>query len=44
LNKQEKGKEIITIVPLKKELLEGTLKGVLKLARVDEGEFRKRLN
>lgn len=31
--------EIITIVPLHKELTTGTLKGVLELARIDEKYF-----
>ncbi|HCC60193.1 MAG: hypothetical protein A2402_03965 [Candidatus Staskawiczbacteria bacterium RIFOXYC1_FULL_37_43] len=43
LARKEKGREIITVVPLKKELLEGTLKGVLKLAKVEEKEFRKKI-
>ncbi len=37
---KRKNKEIITIVPLHKELAIGTLKGVLALAQVDEKEFR----
>jgi predicted RNA binding protein YcfA (HicA-like mRNA interferase family) len=32
-----------TVVPLHKELKIGTLKGVLKLAKVDEDEFSKYL-
>jgi len=43
LVKKEKGGEIVTVVPLRKELLEGTLKGVLKLAKVEEKDFRERL-
>jgi len=43
LCKKENSTEIITIVPLKKELLEGTLKGILKLARVEEKEFREKI-
>ena len=39
LAKREGGKEIITIVPLHKELAYGTLKGVLESAQVDEKEF-----
>ena len=35
--------EIITIVPLHKELSPGTLKGVLGLARIDEKSFREKL-
>ncbi len=36
-------KAIITVVPLHKELSPGTLKGVLKLAEVDEQDFREKL-
>jgi predicted RNA binding protein YcfA (HicA-like mRNA interferase family) len=43
LKKKAKGEEIITVIPLHKELLHGTLKGVLKLARVDEKDFRDKL-
>jgi len=43
LVKKEKRGEIITVVPLHKELLEGTLKGILKLAKVEEKDFRKKL-
>ena len=43
LAKKEKKGEIITVVPLHKELLEGTLKGVLKLAKVEEKDFREKL-
>jgi len=43
LIKKEKGDSIITIVPLHKELLQGTLKGVLKLAKIEEKDFRKKL-
>lgn len=32
-----------TVVPIHKELKIGTLKGVLKLAKVDEDEFSKYL-
>jgi len=39
LKKSIGNKEIITIVPLHKELAKGTLRGVLELARVDEKEF-----
>jgi len=35
--------EITTIVPLHKELLSGTLKGVLDLAQVKEKDFREKL-
>ena len=43
LKKTEKRGEIITVVPLHRELLEGTLKGVLKLAKVEEKDFREKL-
>lgn len=39
LKKQINKKEIITIVPLHKELAPGTIKGILKLAKIDEKEF-----
>lgn len=39
LKKKVKGKEVITIVPLHKELAPGTLKGILDLAQVNEKEF-----
>lgn len=32
--------EIVTIVPLHRELAKGTLRGILDLAQVDEREFR----
>lgn len=38
------GREIVTIVPLHKELARGTLSGVLELAQVDEKEFRDTAN
>lgn len=40
LARRKKNQEIITIIPLHKELAKGTLKGVLHLAQVDEKEFR----
>jgi predicted RNA binding protein YcfA (HicA-like mRNA interferase family) len=43
LARREGEKEIITIVPLHKELAYGTLKGVLELAQVDEKEFWKKV-
>ena len=43
LRKIEDKKEIITVVPLHKELLQGTLKGVLRLAKVEEKDFRRKL-
>lgn len=42
LKKKTGQKEIITIVPIHKELSLGTLKGVLELGKIDEKEFRKR--
>ena len=39
LKKKVGNREIITIVPLHKELARGTLKGVLELAEIDEEEF-----
>jgi predicted RNA binding protein YcfA (HicA-like mRNA interferase family) len=43
LKKRIGAKEVITIVPLHKELAIGTLKGVLALAEVDEKEFFERV-
>ncbi len=40
--KAEKG-TITTIVPFYKELPQGTLKGILDLAEVDEKDFREKL-
>ncbi len=42
LRKKVKGKKITTIVPLHKELAQGTLKGVLQLAEVEEKDFLKK--
>jgi predicted RNA binding protein YcfA (HicA-like mRNA interferase family) len=39
LRKKIDHKEITTIVPLHKELAPGTLKGVFKLAQVEEKDF-----
>ncbi len=36
-------REIITIVPLHKELALGTLRGVLELAEIDYEEFQRRI-
>jgi predicted RNA binding protein YcfA (HicA-like mRNA interferase family) len=41
LGKSVGGREIVTIVPLHKELAPGTLRGVLELAGVDEKQFKK---
>jgi predicted RNA binding protein YcfA (HicA-like mRNA interferase family) len=43
LRKRINHKEIITIVPLHKELAPGTLKGVLKLAQIEEKDFWRRV-
>jgi len=42
LKKKIKNREIITIVPLHKELAMGTLRGVLELAEIELEEFLKR--
>ena len=42
LRKRIGGQEIITIVPLHKELAHGTLKGVLDLAEVNEEDLWKK--
>ena len=39
LRKRINHKEITTIIPLHKELAPGTLKGVLKLAQIEEKDF-----
>ncbi len=44
LRKSVQGREIITIVPLHKEIALGTLKGILELAKVEEKDFGKKLN
>ena len=43
LSKMTSGGKVGTVVPMHRELKIGTLKGVLKLARVDEDEFLKYL-
>jgi predicted RNA binding protein YcfA (HicA-like mRNA interferase family) len=43
LRKRINYKEITTIVPLHKELAPGTLKGVLKLAQIEEKDFWSRV-
>ena len=43
LSKKISGKEIITIIPIHKELAYGTLKGVLELAQVEEAEFWRKV-
>ena len=42
LKKRKKNREIVTIIPLHKELARGTLKGILELAEIDEQEFCRR--
>lgn len=44
LKKIVAGREIVTIVPLHKELARGTLNGALELAQVDEVEFMDMAN
>lgn len=39
LKKESTNREVVTIVPLHKELTIGTLKGVLDLAEVNEKDF-----
>jgi len=43
LKKKINNNEIITIVPLHKELAQGTLKGILDLGEVEGKEFREKL-
>ena len=43
LSKETPSGKVGTVVPLHKELKIGTLKGILKLAKVDEEEFAKYL-
>ena len=44
LRKKVQNREIVTIVPLHRELAYGTLRGVLALAEIDEKEFIDRAN
>ena len=41
LSKETEQGKIGTVVPMHKELKIGTLKGILKLAKIDEEEFSK---
>lgn len=41
LQKTTNGKNLTTIVPNHKEVLQGTLKGILDLAEIDKKEFLK---
>lgn len=43
LKKKVAHREIITIVPLHRELAQGTLRGVLELAEINEEEFFKKI-
>jgi len=43
LRKKVKDRDIITVIPLHRELALGTLKGVLELAEINEEEFLKRI-
>lgn len=42
LGKRVQNREVVTIVPLHRELAYGTLRGILALAEVDEKEFMER--
>ena len=44
LRKKTGNQEIITIIPLHKELAPGTLRGVLDLAEIDRDKFLKKSN
>ncbi|HPY61468.1 MAG TPA: type II toxin-antitoxin system HicA family toxin [Methanospirillum sp.] len=39
LSKEENGMKVGTVVPMHKELKTGTLHGILRLAKIDPGEF-----
>ena len=43
LSKETQEGKVGTVVPLHSELKIGTLKGILKLAKIDEEEFKKYL-
>ena len=43
LKKKAAGQEIVTVIPLHKELAPGTIKGILELARVDEKDFWEKI-
>ncbi len=43
LRKTYRGRKIITIVPLHRELAQGTLRGILELAEIDFEDFLKDL-
>ena len=42
LRRKKGNRNITTIIPIHKELAIGTLRGILKLAEIDEKEFQKR--
>ncbi len=41
LSKLTKGGKVGTVIPRHKELKEGTLKGILKLAKIDYNKFKE---
>jgi len=43
LRKKKNNKKVTTIIPLHKELAPGTLRGILKLAEVDEEDFWEKI-
>ncbi len=43
LRKFDKGRKIVTVVPLHDELKTGTLSGILELAEIDKVEFIKKV-
>lgn len=43
LRKMEKGKKIVTVVPLHEEVKLGTLLGILRLAKIRKEEFLRKL-
>lgn len=43
LSKQTPGGKLGTVVPLHKELKTGTLRGILKLAKIDPDDFARHL-
>lgn len=42
LKKNIRNREIVTIIPLHRELAKGTLKGILELAEINEKDFQKK--
>ena len=43
LNKKAGGRNVITIIPMHRELAQGTLLGILELAEIDEEDFRGKI-